>query len=430
MSSVVITPILLLFGLLGAGAWVALGLMGVGIVSLEMFKSLPVEKVLAQTVWNGLSSPELLALPLFIMMAELLFRSRFISGMFYALEPWVRRVPGGLLHTNVLGCTFFALISGSSAATTSAIGKITLGELEARGYPRSISMGTLAGAGTLGFLIPPSTIMIVYGVLSQTSVIKLFAAGILPGLVLAGLFIAYILVYAYVRPFNVRQDETTGSIWRERFGRLPTLLPFLLLIGSILGSMYTGIASPSEAAAFAVIMTLVIMGWERSLSFRAVFDACMGTARTLSMLGLIIAAAAFLSTAMGYLGLPRQISAAITALDLSPIGLIALLLVIYLVLGCFLEGMSMIVMTLPIVLPLVTAAGFDQVWFGVFLIIVVEMAQITPPVGMNLFVIQGLTRRPLTEIVASAMPFFFIMVAFVFLITLFPGLVTWLPSLV
>jgi len=425
----VITPILLLFGLLGAGAWVGLGLMGVGIGSLELFRNLPVDRILAQTVWNGLASPELLALPLFILMAELLFRSNFIGGLFHALEPWVRRFPGGLLHTNILGCTFFALISGSSAATTSAIGKITLEELKQRGYPRSISMGSLAGAGTLGFLIPPSIIMIVYGVLSQTSVLKLFAAGIIPGALLAFMFMSYLVVYSWLRPFEVRTEASPGGIWRERFSRLPTLLPFIVLMVSLLGSMYTGMASPSEAAALAVVVTLAIMAIERTLSLRNVMDACMGTARTVSMLGLIIAAASFLSTAMGYLGLPQQIANQINALNLTPLQLIALLLVIYIALGCFLEGMSLIVMTLPIVLPLITAAGYDKIWFGVFLIIVVEMAQITPPVGMNIFVIQGLTGEKLGAVVKAAFPFFVLMIFFVFLLAVFPDIVMFLPSL-
>lgn len=423
----VITPILLLFLLLGSGAWIGLGLMGVGIASLELFRNLPVDRILAQTVWNGLSSHELLALPLFILMAELVFRSRFIGGLFYALEPWVRRFPGGLLHTNILGCAFFALISGSSAATTNAIGKITLNELEQRGYPRSISLGSLAGAGTFGFLIPPSIIMIVYGVLSQTSVLKLFAAGIIPSMILAAMFMGYLAIYSWVRPFNVK-SEPTAHIWRERFSRLPTLLPFLVLMVALLGSMYAGIASPSEAAALAVIMTMLIMASERSLSWRNIVSACVGTARTVSMLGLIIGAASFLSTAMGYLGLPQQISAAINALNLSPLQLIALLLLIYIILGSFLEGMSLIVMTLPIALPLVVGAGYDPVWFGVFLIVVVEMAQITPPVGMNIFVIQGLTGEKLGTVVRAAFPFFLMMVAFAFLIAVFPGIVTFLPN--
>ncbi len=425
----VITPILLLFGLLGAGAWVGLGLMGVGIGSLELFRNLPVDRILAQTVWNGLASPELLALPLFILMAELLFRSNFIGGLFHALEPWVRHFPGGLLHTNILGCTFFALISGSSAATTSAIGKITLDELKQRGYPRFISMGSLAGAGTLGFLIPPSIIMIVYGVLSQTSVLKLFAAGIIPGALLALLFMGYLVVYSWLRPFEVRAEASQGNIWRERFSRLPTLLPFIILMVSLLGSMYSGLASPSEAAALAVVVTMGIMAIERTLSLRNVMDACMGTARTVSMLGLIIAAASFLSTAMGYLGLPQQIANQINALNLTPLQLVALLLLIYILLGCFLEGMSLIVMTLPIVLPLITAAGYDKVWFGVFLIIVVEMAQITPPVGMNIFVIQGLTGEKLGTVVKAAFPFFVLMIVFAFILAIFPGIVMFLPSL-
>ncbi|MAO28117.1 TRAP transporter large permease subunit [Roseovarius sp.] len=422
------TPIALLALLLGAGVWVGLGLMGVGIGSLELFRNLPVDKILAQTVWNGLSSPELVALPLFILMAELLFRSRFVGALFHALEPWVLNLKGGLLHTNVLGCALFALISGSSAATTSSVGKITLGELHQRGYPKGIAMGSLAGSGTLGFLIPPSVVMIIYGVLSQTSVLKLFAAGLIPGLLLAVLFMGYLAVYAWLRPFEVTATTFETGLWRERFRRIRTLVPFGLLMVTMLGSMYAGYASPSEAAALAVILTLGIMAVERSLSFKAVLDACIGTARTVSMLGLIIAAASFLATAMGYLGLPQQISQHINALALSPFQLILLLMLIYIILGCFLEGMSLIVMTLPIVLPLITAAGYDKVWFGVFLIIVVEMAQITPPVGMNLFVIRGLTNEPLSAIVKAAFPFFMIMFVFVLFLALAPGVVLWLPS--
>lgn len=430
MPLAIVTPILLLFTFLGVGIWVGLGLMGVGITSLELFRSLPVDKILAQGVWNGLSSPELLALPLFILMAELLFRSKFIGGLFYALEPWVRHVPGGLLHTNVLGCAFFALISGSSAATTSAIGKITLGELQQRGYPRSIAMGSLAGAGTLGFLIPPSIIMIIYGVLSQTSILKLFAAGIIPGFLLAFLFMGYLAVYSWIRPFKVKVEEADESIWKERFSRMTTLVPFLLLMFVLLGSMYAGLASPSEAAALAVIVTMGIMAFERTLEMRNVIDACVGTARTVSMLGLIIAAASFLSMAMGYLGLPQQIEREINALDLEPLQLIMLLMLIYIALGCFLEGMSLIVMTLPIVLPLVAGAGYDTIWFGVFLVIVVEMAQITPPVGMNLFVIQGLTGEKLSTVVKAAVPFFMLMFFFAFLLAVAPQIVTFLPSFV
>ena len=430
MPLTVIAPIVLLFLILGSGAWVGLGLMGVGISSLALFRSIPIDKVLSQSVWNGLASPELVALPLFILMAELLFRSKFVDGLFRAIEPWVRNMPGGLLHTNVLGCTFFALISGSSAATTSAVGKITYTELTRRGYDKRAAMGSLAGAGTLGFLIPPSVIMIIYGVLSQTSVLKLFAAGIVPGLLLCLMFMAWLAIRSLIYKDTPRAPlQDKASLWKERFYGLRSLTPFMVLMGVLLGSMYGGLASPSEAAALAVVTTMLIMAVERTLTLRAIIDSCMGTARVASMLGLIIAAAGFLSTAMGFLGLPQAIASQIQSLNLSPLGLIALLLMIYIVLGCFLEGMSLIVMTLPIALPLVTAAGFDKVWFGIFLVIAVEMAQITPPVGMNLFVVQNLTGENMSTIARAVFPFFLIMVAMVFLLAGFPDIVNWLPNL-
>jgi len=431
MPAPILVTIALLFLLLASGAWVSLSLMGVGITSLSLFRSMPVDKLLAQSVWNGLSSPELVALPLFILMAELLYRSKFTNNLFASLEPWVRHLPGGLLHTNVLGCTFFALISGSSAATTSAIGRLTLPELEQRGYPRMLMMGSLAGSGTLGFLIPPSVVMIIYGVLSQTSVLKVFAAGLLPGFLLAFLFMAYLAVSSFFIKDNRKQpDKDRTGIWRERVAGLPSLAPFIGLMLAVLGSMYAGLASPSEAAALAVALTCVIMLIERSLTWQVLKDACIGAARTSSMLGLIIGAATFLSVAMGFLGLPQAVSAYIGSLNLGPVELITLLLAIYILLGSFLEGMSLMVMTLPIVLPLVTAAGFDKVWFGVFLIIVIEMAQITPPVGFNLFVIQGLTRARISSIALSALPFFLIMVLLVYLLVCFPQIVTFLPDFV
>ncbi|MBT9386178.1 TRAP transporter large permease subunit [Pseudooceanicola sp. CBS1P-1] len=424
-------PFLILIAILGSGVWVGLGLAGIGIFSLEIFRNMPVEKLLAQSMWNGLSSAELLALPLFILMAELLFRSKFIDGVFGALEPWLRNLPGGLLHTNIIGCALFALISGSSAATTTSIGRITVQELKSRGYSERLSIGTLAGAGTLGFLIPPSTIMIVYGVLSQTSVLKLFAAGILPGLLLSACFMGYVAVRAWIDPAITGTSEpvTRSELWRQRLSKLPQLLPFLLLILAILGSMYGGLASPTEAAAFAVFATAIIMAFERTLTLSTLRDAAIGTARTVSMLGLIIASASFLSVTMGFLGMPRAVSAFVGSLHLAPLVLILLLIVIYIVLGSFLEGMSLIVMTLPIVLPLVEAAGYDKVWFGVFLILMVELAQISPPVGMNLFVLQGLTGKPLSQIVRAALPFFTLMMLFVVLLAVFPGVVTGLPAL-
>lgn len=424
----IISTILLLFALLGSGAWVGLSLMGVGIGNLYIFRSMPVDKLLAQSVWNALSSTELVALPLFILMAELLYRSKFTRDLFSSLEPWVRNLPGGLLHTNVLGCTFFALISGSSAATTSAVGRITLPELEKRGYSRSVAMGSLGGAGTLGFLIPPSIILIIYGVLTQTSILKLFAAGILPGLFLALCFMGYLAIRSLFLPDIQRPEGSGDSIWRERMRGLPSLLPFLVLMAVLLGSMYAGWASPSEAASVAVGATCAIMLAERSLNWRVIKEACVGCARTVSMLGLIIGAASFLSVSMGFLGLPQAIAGKINAMQLGPLELVALLLIVYIVLGMFLEGMSMLVMTLPIVVPLITAAGYDKIWFGIFLVLVIEMAQITPPVGMNLFVIQGLTREKISTIAISVLPFFLIMLAFVFLMALFPEAIAWLPA--
>ncbi|MEP0073791.1 MAG: TRAP transporter large permease subunit [Marinomonas sp.] len=427
MSLPIITTFALLFSLLASGAWVFLSLLGVGIGSLSIFRSIPVDRILSQTVWNGLSSPELVALPLFILMSELLMRSRFIDGLFRAIEPWVRRLPGGLLHSNVVGCTFFALISGSSAATTSAVGKITLKELDSRGYDSQLAMGTLAGAGTLGFLIPPSIIMIIYGVLSQTSVLKLFAAGIIPGLMLALLLMIYIAFADRKR--STRTEAVGENIWKDRLVNLPALTPFIILMSGLLIALYGGFASPSEAASISVVITLCIMLWEKSLNLNVLLAALIGTARTASMLGLIIASASFLSTAMGFLGLPQAISSLIGSFNLSPLELVALLVVVYIVLGCFLEGMSLILMTLPLVLPLITAAGYDKIWFGVFLIIVVELAQISPPVGMNLFVIQGLTGEKLGKIAKSVLPIFIIMVCFVFFLAVFPEVVTFLPSL-
>ncbi|ASJ71924.1 TRAP transporter large permease [Granulosicoccus antarcticus] len=428
MPASVFVPLVLLVLVLGSGVWVGLGLFGIGIVSLELFRSIPVDKLLAQAVWNGLNSPELLALPLFIMMAELLYRSRFIDGLFEALEPWLRHLPGGLLHINIVGCTLFALISGSSAATTSSVGRITINELLERGYDEKLIHGTLAGAGTLGFLIPPSIVMIIYGVLSQTSVLKLFAAGLLPGLLLAACFMGFVMIVAFLRPDKIGKIESSDeNIWRTRFSRLPRLLPFLILIVSILGTMYGGLASPTEAAAVAVVATICIMAFEGSLSLASLSAAAIGTSRTVSMLGLIIAAASFLSVAMGFLGMPQAIEAHITNLELSPLTLILLLVVIYIILGSFLEGMSIIVITIPIALPLVVGAGYDPIWFGIFLILMVELAQISPPVGMNLFVLQGLTRKPLGQIVVAALPFFFIMLSFVALLAVAPGIVTWLP---
>jgi C4-dicarboxylate transporter DctM subunit len=424
---ILLTVLALLVLFLGSGVWVGLGLYAVAITSLALFRSMPVEKLLAQITYNTVTTPELVALPMFILMAEILFHTRLSTSLFNGLSPWTHRLPGRMLHVNVLACTLFAAISGSSAATAVTVGRITLSELFSRGYNRDLVIGSLAGAGTLGFLIPPSIILIIYGVLSETSILKLFLAGIIPGLLLSFCFMGYLGIRATLDSSLVPQDDVRPT-WRDRFVSLTDLGPVLFLIMLVLGSMYAGIASPSEAAAVGVLGAIIVSAGQRTLSLASLSMACMGAVRTISMIALIVSGAVFLSVSMAYLAVPRMIATEIAALSLSPFALILLLLAFYSVLGCVLDGLSAIVMTLPITLPLVVAAGFDKIWFGIFVVIVVEMAQITPPVGFNLFVIQGLTGEKIGRIARATIPFFLIMCAFAILITLVPEIVMFLPK--
>ena len=427
MAGVVSTIVIALVVALGLGVWVGLALFAVGIVSLETFRTMPVDKLLAQIAYGTSTTPELIALPLFILMAEILFHTKLSDSLFRGLAPWANRLPGRLLHVNVLGCTLFAAISGSSAATAATVGRITLGELFRRGYNRDIVMGSLAGAGTLGLLIPPSIVLIIYGVLSETSILKLFIAGVVPGLILAGLYMVYLGVRTTIDRSMVpaARDDVT---WAQCLAGLINLGPVALLIAMVLGSMYGGYASPSEAAAVGVLGALIVSALQKSLNWTNLSRACLGAVRTTSMIGLIVTGAVFLSVAMGFLGVPRMIATEIAGLELSAFGLIMLLLVFYAALGCVLEGMSAIVMTLPITLPLVVAQGFDPIWFGIFLVIVVETAQITPPVGFNLFVIQAMTGERIGRIARAALPFFVIMIGMAILITLVPDIVMFLPD--
>ncbi|WP_293859659.1 TRAP transporter large permease [uncultured Alsobacter sp.] len=420
--------IIALFVLLGSGVWIGLSLIGVGWMAMAFFTARPAGDAMAVTVFGSLSSWTLTALPLFIWMGEILFRSKLSENMFSALAPWMGRVPGRLLQTNVVGCAIFAAISGSSAATCATIGKMTLPELKKRGYPDSIAIGSLAGAGTLGLLIPPSLIMIVYGVSADVSIARLFIAGVIPGIMLALLFGGYLAWWAWRNPQEVPVDDFAGLGFGEKIRRSGGLIPTVLLIMAVLGSIYTGIATATESAAIGVVGALVLSAAQRTLTLQNFIAGLMGATRTTTMIMLILAGSAFLTIAMGFTGLPRDLALWVKSLNLSPLALIAALTVFFVILGCFLDGISMVVLTMAVLLPMVQAVGFDLVWFGIFIVLVVEMAQITPPVGFNLFVLQGMTGRNIFWIAKVSFPFFVLMAAAVALIVAFPGLATWLPG--
>lgn len=428
MGKITLLLLGLLALLLGMGVWIGLGLIGTGYGLFSVFRPMvPVDKLLAQQLWNSATSAELLALPLFILMAEILFHTRLSESLFSGLAPWTRRLPGRMSHITILASTLFAAVSGSSAATTATVGRITSTELLSRGYDRNLVIGSLAGAGTLGFLIPPSVIMIIYGVLAQESILKLFIAGIVPGLMLAGSYSLYLGVRAVLNP-ALMGEPPPPTTWGERTWALVGLGPVLALIVFVIGSMYGGLASPTEAAAVGVLGALLIGLGQRTLTWTRLVQALLQAAQTCSMIGLIIIGAVFLSVVLGYLGVPRFVAGQINALNLSPFALILVLLAFYVILGCLMEGMSAIVLTLSITLPLVLDAGYDKVWFGVFLVLVVEMAQITPPVGFNLIVIQRLTGDRIGRVARAALPFFAIMVGTAMLLAIFPEIATWLPS--
>lgn len=418
----------ILFLLLGAGVWIGLSLIGVAWIGMEMFTPRPAGDAMAIAVFGSLSSWTLTALPLFIWMGEILFRSKLSEDMFRALAPWMGRVPGRLLQTNVIGCAIFAAISGSSAATCATIGKMTLPELKKRGYPDGIAIGSLAGSGTLGLLIPPSIIMIVYGVSADVSIARLFIAGVIPGIMLALLFGGYVAWWAWRNPSLVPKDDFADLDFMAKLKQSGGLIPTVLLIVAVLGSIYAGIATATESAAIGVVGALVLSAVQGSLTRENFVAALLGATRTTTMIMLILAGSAFLTIAMGFTGLPRDLALWVKEQNFSPLMLIAALTIFFVILGCFLDGISMVVLTMAVLLPMVQAAGFDLVWFGIFIVLVVEMAQITPPVGFNLFVLQGMTGRNIFWIAKVSLPFFFLMVVAVALVVAFPGLVTWLPS--
>jgi C4-dicarboxylate transporter, DctM subunit len=429
MNDIAITTLLIvaLFALLGSGVWIGLTLAGVAWIGMQLFSSRAAGDAMAVTVWGSASSWTLTALPLFVWMGEILFRTKLSESMFRGLAPWVGRLPGRLLHTNVIGCTIFAAVSGSSAATCATIGKMTLPELAKRGYPEDITIGSLAGAGTLGLLIPPSIIMIVYGVSADVSIARLFVAGIIPGIVLASLFSGYLAVWALMNKHRVPAPDRHET-FAEKLHDSRHLIPVILLIGAVLGSIYSGVATATEAAAIGVVGSLVISGFQGSLNWATFRDSLLGATRLYCMIALILAGAAFLTLSMGYIGLPRHLAEVVTSMGLSPFMLIVALAAFYVILGCFLDGISMVVLTMGVILPTVQAAGIDLIWFGIFIVVVVEMAQITPPVGFNLFVLQGMTGKDIGWIARVTMPFFLLMCVMVLLLWFVPGLAVWLPS--
>jgi C4-dicarboxylate transporter, DctM subunit len=419
--------IALLFIVLGSGLWIGLSLLGVALFAMEAFTQRPAGDSMLLTIWGSTSSWTLTALPLFLWMGEILFRSKLSQSMFNGLAPWLNNVPGRLLHTNVIGCTIFAAVSGSSAATCATIGKITLPELKRRGYPDDIAIGTLAGSGTLGLLIPPSIIMIVYGVAANVSIAKLFIAGVVPGIMLAMLFSGYIVYWALRNPSKIPAADGATTLTQKVYASRH-LIPVVSLIVVVLGSIYSGIATATEAAALGVAGSLVLSAIERTLTIKAFCEGLVSACRVYCMIGLILAGAAFLTLAMGFIGLPRHLAEFIGSLNLSPFGLILLLTGFFIVLGCFLDGISMVVLTMAVLLPTVEKAGFDLIWFGIYIVLVVEMAQITPPVGFNLFVLQSLTQRQITYLARTALPCFALMMVAVLATYFMPQIVLWLPT--
>ena len=431
MENLYLTVIFLftLFFLLGSGVWIGLALMGVAYVGMELFTVRPAGDAMITTIWTTASSWSLTALPLFIWMGEILYRTRLSEDLFKGLAPWMNNLPGRLLHTNIVGSTFFAAVSGCSAATVTTVGKMSIPELRRRNYPENLTIGTLAGSATLGLMIPPSLTLIVYGVTINESIIQLFMAGILPGLVLAGLFMLYVGVWATINKKKMPPKDPQIS-FLEKVKSSKFLIPIFSLIVFVIGSMYMGWATPTEAAAFGVVGALSLATLQGSLNFKTFFASLIGATKTSCMIAFILAGGAFLTMSMGFTGLPRSIAEWISSLGLSNLELLLCLMVFYIVLGCFLDGISSIVLTMAVIEPMIRNAGIDVIWFGIYLTVLVEMAQITPPVGFNLFVLQGMTKHEMLFLAKSALPMFLMMVIMVFIMIGFPELATYLPSTV
>jgi tripartite ATP-independent transporter DctM subunit len=418
--------LILLCVLLGTGLWIALSLAGAGWVAMSLVHPQP-GTFLASAYWESSGSWTLAALPMFIWMGEILFRTRLSEELFNGLSPWVRRLPGRLLHVNILACGVFGSVSGSSAATCATVSKIALPELKRRGYSERVAIGSLATAGTLGIMIPPSIIMVVYAVAAEVSIVRVFIAGMIPGLIVMGLFSLYIIVWAILNPAKQPPAEPRMT-FLQKLRASAQLIPCALLIVAVIGSMFAGVATATEAAAFGVLGSLILAAVTGTLGWRNFVDSLAGATRLSCMILFILAGAAFLTKAMALTGIPAALATAVAQAGLGPYAIIAILTVVYLILGTALDGVSMIVLTTSVVVPMVQQAGFDLVWFGIFIILLVEMAEISPPLGFNLFVMQNMTGKEQTEIAWAALPFFCMLVVTVVLITAFPPIVTWLPD--
>ena len=417
--------ILLFF--LGTGIWVAISMIGVSALGMMFFTSRPVGDAMATTIWGTSSSWTLTALPLFVWMGEILFRTKLSENLFEGLSPWMQKLPGGLIHVNVVGCALFAAISGSSAATVATVGKMSIPELRKRNYPEKILLGSLAGSGTLGLLIPPSIILIIYGVTVQESIAKLFIAGIIPGIMIAIIFMLYVIVWSLINK-KIMPESFENFSFLEKVKKSKQLIPVILLILGVIGSIYTGIATATEAASLGVVGALILSFFQKSLSLETFKKSLLGATKTSCMIAFILAGSSFLSLAMGFTGLPRNLAIWIENMNLSPYILIMVLMIFYIILGMFLDGISAVVLTMAIIEPMIRQAGFDMIWFGIFLVVVVEMAQITPPVGFNLFVLQGMANKDMGYIARSAFPLFLLMIIATMIIIIFPEIALWLPE--
>ncbi|MDC0396029.1 TRAP transporter large permease subunit [Candidatus Pelagibacter sp.] len=417
---------LLLF-LLGSGIWVALSMIAVSAVGMLLFTTRPVGDAMATTIWGTSSSWTLTALPLFVWMGEILFRTKLSENLFKGLSPWLSKLPGGLVHVNVVGCALFAAISGSSAATVATVGKMSIPELRKRKYPEKLLLGSLAGSGTLGLLIPPSIILIIYGVTIEDSIAKLFMAGILPGIMIALMFMLYVIFWSILNKRLMPKSVESFS-FLEKVQGSKQLLPVILLITSVIGSIYTGIATATEAASLGVVGALILSFFQGTLNKNTFNLSLLGATKTSCMIAFILAGSTFLSLAMGFTGLPRNLAIWIDGMNLSPYTLLFVLTIFYIILGMFLDGISAVVLTMAIIEPMIRQAGFDMIWFGIYLVIVVEMAQITPPVGFNLFVLQGMANKDMGFIARSAFPLFLLMILAVIIVVIFPEIALWLPN--